>query len=202
MWGKAYHLRWSLKYKQNFWKLIHCCQVDSPRQNMIKSLSRNLKISRSPRHDEQILALAMRQIEKMLKDMQNEGKDLSGLKLKKFQKTHHIDCHCGMCADAKNKKDPRKRGLLEDGFKVYIEGDGSSWSKRQLSLTASKLTGKTSLSEDSSGSPQQKYYWSLRCRIKLEWEELWDWKSPRGNEANYIIDIIYSIYMYNIKLNV
>ena len=93
---------------------------------MIKSISRNLKISRSPRHDEQILALAMRQIEKMLKDMQNEGKDLSGLKLKKFQKTHHIDCRCSMCADAINKKDPRKRGLLEDGFKVYIEGDGSS----------------------------------------------------------------------------
>ncbi|MDP7139783.1 MAG: 50S ribosomal protein L11 methyltransferase [SAR324 cluster bacterium] len=42
-------------------------------------------------------------------------------------------------------------------------------------MTASKLTGKNSLSENSSGSPQQKYYWSLRCRIKLEWEELWDW---------------------------
>ena len=65
---------------------------------MIKSISRNLKLSKSPRHNEQILALAMRQIEKMLQEMQNEGKDLSGLKLKKFQKTHHIDCRCGMCA--------------------------------------------------------------------------------------------------------
>ena len=92
---------------------------------MIKAPSRNLKISRSPRHDEQILSLAMRQIEKMLKEMQTEGKDLSRLKLKKFQKTHHIDCRCGMCAEAKSKNDPRKRGLLEDGLKVYIEGGGS-----------------------------------------------------------------------------
>ena len=93
---------------------------------MIKSISRNLKLSKSPRHNEQILALAMRQIEKMLQEMQNEGKDLSGLKLKKFQKTHHIDGRCGMCVEAKKKNDPRKRGLLEDGFKVYIEGGGTS----------------------------------------------------------------------------
>ena len=85
---------------------------------MIKSISRNLKLSKSPRHNEQI--------EKMLQEMQNEGKDLSGLKLKKFQKTHHIDCRCGMCVEAKKKNDPRKRGLLEDGFKVYIEGGGTS----------------------------------------------------------------------------
>ena len=93
---------------------------------MIKSISRNLKLSKSPRHNEQILALAMRQIEKMLQEMQSEGKDLSRLKLKKFQKTHHIDCRCGMCVEAKKKNDPRKRGLLEDGFKVYIEGGGTS----------------------------------------------------------------------------
>ena len=68
----------------------------------------------------------MRQIEKMLKEMQGDGKDLTRLKLKKFQKTHHIDCRCGMCNDAKSKKDPRHRGLLEDGFKVYIEGDKHS----------------------------------------------------------------------------
>ena len=74
---------------------------------------------RSPSHQEQILALAMRQIEKMLKEMQSNGKNLSRLKLKKFQKTHHIDCKC---EDAKTKNDPRLRGLLEDGFKVYVEG--------------------------------------------------------------------------------
>jgi len=41
---------------------------------------------RSPSQQEQILSLAMRQIEKMLKEMQTSGKDLSRLKLKKFQK--------------------------------------------------------------------------------------------------------------------
>ena len=77
---------------------------------------------RSPSHQEQILELAMRQIEKMLKEMQSNGKNLSRLKLKKFQKTHHIDCKCKLCEDAKTKNDPRLRGLLEDGFKVYVEG--------------------------------------------------------------------------------
>jgi len=77
---------------------------------------------RTPSHQEQILALAMRQIEKMLKEMQSNGKNLSRLKLKKFQKTHHIDCKCKLCEDAKIKNDPRLRGLLEDGFKVYVEG--------------------------------------------------------------------------------
>ena len=81
---------------------------------------------RSPSHQEQILALAMRQIEKMLKEMQSNGKNLSRLKLKKFQKTHHIDCNCKFCEDAKIKNDPRLRGLLEDGFKVYVEGDKKS----------------------------------------------------------------------------
>lgn len=67
----------------------------------------------------------MRHIEKMLKEMQGDGKDLSRLKLKKFQKTHHIDCRCEQCRNAKTKNDPRGRGLLEDGFKVYIEGDSA-----------------------------------------------------------------------------
>ena len=78
---------------------------------------------RSPSQQEQILSLAMSQIEKMLKDMQNSGKDLSRLKLKKFQKTHHIDCKCKLCENAKTKNDPRLRGLLEDGFKVYVAGE-------------------------------------------------------------------------------
>ena len=78
---------------------------------------------RSPSHQEQILTLAMRQIEKMLKEMQSNGKNLSQLKLKKFQKTHHIDCKCKLCENAKTKNDPRLRGLLEDGFKVYVAGE-------------------------------------------------------------------------------
>ena len=73
--------------------------------------------------------MAMRQIEKMLKDMQSEGKDLSRLKLKKFQKTHHIDCKCKLCEEAKKKNDPRMRGLIEDGFKVYVDGDKKNWFK-------------------------------------------------------------------------
>ena len=77
----------------------------------------------SPSQQEQILSLAMRQIEKMLKEMQTSGKDLSLLKLKKFQKTHHIDCKCKLCENAKTKNDPRLRGLLEDGFKVYVAGE-------------------------------------------------------------------------------
>ena len=75
---------------------------------------------RSPSQQEQILSLAMRQIEKMLREMQINGNDLSRLKLKKFQKTHHIDCKCKLCENAKTKNDPRLRGLLEDGFKVYV----------------------------------------------------------------------------------
>ncbi len=79
--------------------------------------------SRSPRQQDQILGLALKQIEKMLKEMQNEGKDLTRLKLKKFQKTHHIDCACARCKEAKQKQDPRLRGLQEDGFKVYLDGE-------------------------------------------------------------------------------
>ena len=77
---------------------------------------------KSPSQQEQLHALAMRQIEKLLKEMQNEGKDLSLLKLKKFQKTHHIDCNCKFCEVAKTKNNPRLRGLSEDGFKVYVNG--------------------------------------------------------------------------------
>ncbi len=78
---------------------------------------------RSPSQQEQILSLAMRQIEKMLKEMQTSGKDFSRLKLKNFQKTHHIDCKCKLCENAKTKNDLRLRGLLEDGFKVYVAGE-------------------------------------------------------------------------------
>ena len=78
------------------------------------------KLKNNPR-DEQILALIIRQIEKLLKNMQTEGKDLSRLKLKKFQKTHHIDCECKLCNFAKTKNDPHLRGLTEDGFKVFLD---------------------------------------------------------------------------------
>jgi len=71
----------------------------------------------------QLIALAMSQIEKLLEEMLKEGKDISRLKLKKFQKTHYIDCKCEFCVLATAKKDPSLRGLIEDGFKVYVDGN-------------------------------------------------------------------------------
>ena len=77
----------------------------------------------SPKHQQAIVEIALKQIRKMLEEMQSEGKDLTKLKLKKFQKTHHINCRCEQCNHAKSNNDPRLRGLQEDGFKVYVEGD-------------------------------------------------------------------------------
>ena len=78
---------------------------------------------RSPKEQEVVIQVALKQIEKMLIEMTTEGKDLTRLKLKRFQKTHHMDCSCDQCREAKSKHDPRLRGLQEDGFKVYVEGD-------------------------------------------------------------------------------
>ncbi len=62
----------------------------------------------------------MKEIEKLLKDLEKEGKDLTRMKLKKYQKTHHIDCKCAKCRQASAKKDPALRGLREFGFKVFV----------------------------------------------------------------------------------
>jgi len=78
---------------------------------------------RSPKEHDIVIQLALKEIEKMLKEMTEEGKDLRKLKLKRFQKTHHADCRCDQCQEAKAKSDPRLRGLQEAGFKVYVEGD-------------------------------------------------------------------------------
>ena len=67
---------------------------------------------------------ALKQVEKMLGEMADDGKDLTKLKLKKFQKTHYITCTCAACLEAKRKKNPHLRGILEDGFKIYV-GEGS-----------------------------------------------------------------------------
>ena len=75
---------------------------------------------KSPKAQDAILQKAMKSVERMLKEMQNEGKDISQLKLKKFQKTHHISCKCSKCKKADDKQDPRLRGLREYGFKVYV----------------------------------------------------------------------------------
>jgi len=50
--------------------------------------------------------MAMKEIEKMLRELEKEGKDLSLMKMRKFQKTHHIDCVCPKCKRAEQKKIP------------------------------------------------------------------------------------------------
>ena len=63
---------------------------------------------------------ALKQIEKMLGEMYDDGKDLTQLKFKKFQKTHYTTCTCPQCLEAKRKNNPHLRGILEDGFKIYV----------------------------------------------------------------------------------
>lgn len=80
---------------------------------------------RDPRQ-KAVLELAMKQVEKVLREMQDDGKDLRQLKLKKYQKTHYTNCHCAQCLEAQRTKNPHKRGLLEDGYKLYVgAGDAS-----------------------------------------------------------------------------
>ncbi len=73
------------------------------------------------RKQELVIKKAMQEIEKMLHALGNEGKDLALLKLKRYQKTHHIDCMCEKCMKANKKKNPGLRGLREFGFKVYVD---------------------------------------------------------------------------------
>ena len=83
-----------------------------------------MRFGKDPRQ-EAMLDMAMKQVEKMLREMLKDGKDLSRLKLRKFQKTHFTDCTCSLCTEAKRRNNPHLRGILEDGFKVYV-GEGSS----------------------------------------------------------------------------
>jgi hypothetical protein len=76
--------------------------------------------NKSVKHRDIILKMAMKEVEKMLRELEKEGKDLSLMKLRKFQKTHHIDCVCQKCTLAEKKNNPRLRGLREYGFKVYV----------------------------------------------------------------------------------
>ena len=78
---------------------------------------------RDPRK-QAVLERAMKQVEKMLRDLQDEGKDLAKLKLKKYQKTHFTNCTCALCLEAKRRNNPHMRGILEDGVKLYV-GEGS-----------------------------------------------------------------------------
>lgn len=78
---------------------------------------------RDPRQ-KAVLERAMQQVERVLRDLQREGKDLTHLKIKKYQKTHYTNCTCAQCLDAKRSKDPHRRGLLEDGVKLYVGPGG------------------------------------------------------------------------------
>ncbi|MDH5560733.1 MAG: hypothetical protein OEY59_07745 [Deltaproteobacteria bacterium] len=75
---------------------------------------------KSPGLKDLILKKAMTEIEKLLREIESDGKDLTLIKLKKYQKTHHIDCTCSKCSMANKKNNPRLRGLREYGFKVFV----------------------------------------------------------------------------------
>ena len=70
-----------------------------------------------------VLELAMVQVEKVLREMQKAGMDLEKLKIKKYQKTHYTSCLCAQCLEANRTKDPHKRGLLEEGYKLFVGED-------------------------------------------------------------------------------
>jgi hypothetical protein len=73
-----------------------------------------------------VLERAMKQVERVLREMEKTGQDLSQLKIKKYQKTHYTNCHCAQCLEAQRTKNPHKRGLLEDGYKLYLGvGEGA-----------------------------------------------------------------------------
>ena len=67
-----------------------------------------------------VLDLALKQVEKALRELQDDGKDLTRLKIKKYQKTHFATCTCAQCKAAAQKNNPHLRGILEDGYKVYV----------------------------------------------------------------------------------
>ena len=72
-----------------------------------------------------VLEMAMKQVEKVLREMQKSGMDLEKLKIKKYQKTHYTSCTCAQCLEANRLKNPHKRGILEEGYKVFLgEGGG------------------------------------------------------------------------------
>ena len=57
-----------------------------------------------PKHEEIVLHKVMEQVEKVLRQMQTEGKDLTRVRIKRFQKTHHVSCRCQQCKLAEEKK--------------------------------------------------------------------------------------------------
>ena len=62
----------------------------------------------------------LRQVEKALWDFEQQGADLSQLRLKKYQKTHFVACVCAQCKAADKRGDAQGRGMLESGYKLYV----------------------------------------------------------------------------------
>lgn len=75
--------------------------------------------------DKEVRERALKQIDKVLKDMQESGLEITQMKLKKYQKTHFTSCRCPKCVSAKQKNNPHLRGLLEEGYKIFV-GEGGS----------------------------------------------------------------------------
>jgi hypothetical protein len=81
-----------------------------------------MRFGRDPKK-QAVIDLALKHVEKVLREMQDEGKDLTRLKIRKYQKTHFTTCTCAQCKTAERKHNPHLRGILEDGYKVYVGVD-------------------------------------------------------------------------------
>ena len=75
-----------------------------------------------PKHEEIVLHKVMEQVEKVLRQMQTEGKDLTRVRIKRFQKTHHVSCRCQQCKSAEEKK----IHVYEDSWKMVLK---SIWTR-------------------------------------------------------------------------
>jgi len=85
-----------------------------------------MRFGRDPRK-QAVIDLALKHVEKVLREMQDDGKDLTRLKIRKYQKTHFTTCTCAQCKAAERKHNPHLRGILEDGYKLYVgTGDADS----------------------------------------------------------------------------
>lgn len=81
-----------------------------------------MRFGRDPKK-QAVIELALKHVEKVLREMQDDGKDLTRLKIRKYQKTHFTTCTCAQCKAAERKHNPHLRGILEDGYKVYVGVD-------------------------------------------------------------------------------
>ena len=69
---------------------------------------------------ELILQNALKEIRKLLVELEKDGKDLRQVRLRNFRRTHFVNCVCTKCKRAEQAGDPNLRGLRELGFKVFF----------------------------------------------------------------------------------